>query len=151
MCRTRSLAAESANWCYDNFVSHRSLKSADDVRTQLGRIMARCRRLVSRIQSSVAPRGRYNLAMVSTEFGAKEYYINLRKVLVEGFFMQVAHLEPTGHYLTVKDNQACFQPLLLGVLVCACDGALTLAGRCAGCGSPSEHLPAEQAGVGAVQ
>lgn len=25
--------------------------------------------------------------------------------MVTGFFMQVAHLERTGHYLTVKDNQ----------------------------------------------
>ena len=29
----------------------------------------------------------------------------LRKALVAGFFMQVAHLEKNGQYLTVKDNQ----------------------------------------------
>lgn len=25
--------------------------------------------------------------------------------MLAGYFMQVAHLERTGHYLTVKDNQ----------------------------------------------
>ena len=29
------------HWCYENFVNYRSLKSADNVRTQLGRIMDR--------------------------------------------------------------------------------------------------------------
>jgi hypothetical protein len=28
-----------------------------------------------------------------------------RKSITSGFFMQVAHLERTGHYLTAKDNQ----------------------------------------------
>lgn len=27
--------------------------------------------------------------------------------MLAGYFMQVAHLEKTGHYLTVKDNQVC--------------------------------------------
>merc|ERR1712066_692860 len=43
--------------------------------------------------------------MISTDFQDKEYYPNIRKCLVAGFFMQVAHLEKSGHYLTVKDNQ----------------------------------------------
>ncbi|XP_070539984.1 putative pre-mRNA-splicing factor ATP-dependent RNA helicase PRP1 [Ptychodera flava] len=80
--------AEDAQWCYDNFVQYRSLKSADNVRQQLARIM-----------------DRFNLKRTSTEFTSKDYYLNIRKALVLGFFMQVAHLERTGHYLTVKDNQ----------------------------------------------
>ncbi|XP_002734003.1 putative pre-mRNA-splicing factor ATP-dependent RNA helicase PRP1 [Saccoglossus kowalevskii] len=79
---------EDAQWCYDNFVQYRSLKSADNVRQQLARIM-----------------DRFNLKRTSTEFTSKDYYLNIRKALVSGFFMQVAHLERTGHYLTVKDNQ----------------------------------------------
>jgi hypothetical protein len=50
---------------------------------------------------------------ISTDFQSKDYYVNLRKCLIEGFFMQVAHLERTGHYLTVKDNQVCFDLLFL--------------------------------------
>ncbi|XP_043918118.1 pre-mRNA-splicing factor ATP-dependent RNA helicase DHX15 [Protopterus annectens] len=79
---------ESVQWCYDNFINYRSLMSADNVRQQLSRIM-----------------DRFNLPRRSTEFTSRDYYINIRKALVTGFFMQVAHLERTGHYLTVKDNQ----------------------------------------------
>lgn len=28
--------------------------------------------------------------------------------MLAGYFMQVAHLEKTGHYLTVKDNQVSY-------------------------------------------
>jgi len=79
---------EDTQWCYDNFISFRSLKSADDVRQQLARIM-----------------DRFNLKRTSTDFNSRDYYINIRKALVAGYFMQVAHLERTGHYLTAKDNQ----------------------------------------------
>nr|CDS28337.1 pre mRNA splicing factor ATP dependent [Hymenolepis microstoma] len=79
---------EDPQWCYDNFINLRSLKSADNVRVQLSRIM-----------------DRFSLRRSSTEFSSRDYYLNIRKALVSGFFMQVAHLERTGHYLTVKDNQ----------------------------------------------
>ncbi|KAJ7378807.1 Pre-mRNA-splicing factor ATP-dependent RNA helicase dhx15 [Desmophyllum pertusum] len=79
---------EDLQWCYDNFIQQRSLKSADNVRQQLTRIM-----------------DRFNLARRSTDFNSRDYYVNIRKALVAGFFMQVAHLERSGHYLTVKDNQ----------------------------------------------
>uniref|UniRef100_A0A8C5EP97 RNA helicase n=1 Tax=Gouania willdenowi TaxID=441366 RepID=A0A8C5EP97_GOUWI len=79
---------DSNQWCYDNFVNYRSLASADNVRMQLSRIM-----------------DRFNLPRRSTEFTSRDYYINIRRALCTGFFMQVAHLERTGHYLTVKDNQ----------------------------------------------
>ncbi|XP_054167487.1 putative pre-mRNA-splicing factor ATP-dependent RNA helicase PRP1 [Oppia nitens] len=79
---------DDPNWCYENFINFRSLKSADNVRQQLSRIM-----------------DRFNLKRISTDFTSREYYINIRKALISGYFMQVAHLERTGHYLTVKDNQ----------------------------------------------
>jgi len=79
---------ESMQWCYDNFINYRSLKSSDNVRQQLSRIM-----------------DRFNLRRSSTDFTSRDYYINIRKALVAGFFMQIAHLERTGHYLTAKDNQ----------------------------------------------
>ncbi|XP_054608545.1 pre-mRNA-splicing factor ATP-dependent RNA helicase DHX15 [Dunckerocampus dactyliophorus] len=79
---------ESSQWCYENFVSYRSLMSADNVRFQLCRIMER-----------------FGLPRRSCGHNCREYYTNIRRMLVTGFFMQVAHLEHTGHYLTVKDNQ----------------------------------------------
>ncbi|KAF5198001.1 Atp-dependent rna helicase dhx8 [Thalictrum thalictroides] len=79
---------EDSQWCYDNFVNYRAMKSADNVRQQLVRIMAR-----------------FNLKLCSTDFNSRDYYVNIRKAMLAGYFMQVAHLERTGHYLTVKDNQ----------------------------------------------
>ena len=79
---------EDPLWCNDNFVNQRVLKDADNVRQQLVRIMVR-----------------FNLRLCSTDFNSRYYYINIRKAMVAGYFMQVAHLERTGHYLTVKDNQ----------------------------------------------
>ncbi|KAJ3289164.1 hypothetical protein HK104_007684 [Borealophlyctis nickersoniae] len=79
---------EDAQWCYKNYLNARSLKNADNVRSQLLRIMER--------------RG---LEMVSTDFEDKNYYRNIRLALTAGFFMQVAHLEEKGNYLTCKDNQ----------------------------------------------
>ncbi|XP_022802651.1 pre-mRNA-splicing factor ATP-dependent RNA helicase DHX15-like [Stylophora pistillata] len=62
---------DDTQWCYDNFIQHRSLKSADNVRQQLTRIM-----------------DRFNLARRSTDFNSRDYYVNIRKALVTGFFMQ---------------------------------------------------------------
>ncbi len=48
---------------------------------------------------------RFELKRASTDFASRDYYINIRKALVTGFFMQTAHLQRSGHYLTVKDHQ----------------------------------------------
>ncbi|GMQ00351.1 hypothetical protein CsSME_00047469 [Camellia sinensis var. sinensis] len=48
---------------------------------------------------------RFNFKQCSTDFNSRDYYINIKKAILVGYFMQVAHLEHTGHYLTVKDNQ----------------------------------------------
>ncbi|PIO25806.1 hypothetical protein AB205_0080740 [Aquarana catesbeiana] len=63
---------ESSQWCYDNFINYRSLMSADNVRQQLSRIM-----------------DRFNLPRRSTDFTSRDYYVNIRKALVTGYFMQV--------------------------------------------------------------
>lgn len=51
---------------------------------------------------------RVGVQLVSTEFNSKDYYLNIRKAMTAGYFMQIAHLERTGHYLTVKDNQMVY-------------------------------------------
>ena len=81
-------AGESKDWCWDNFISDRSIRQAGSVREQLQRILTRLQ-----------------VPLVSTDFKDPQYYVNIRKCVVSGMFMQVAHLERTGHYLTVKDNQ----------------------------------------------
>lgn len=77
-----------SKWCYDNFINHRSMKQADDVRDQLLRIM-----------------NRMNIGLISTDFSSKSYHKNIRKCLVAGLFMRVARLERNGKYLTCKDEQ----------------------------------------------
>ena len=76
-------------WCHDHFVSLRALQSADNVRQQLKRIMET-----------------HEIELVSVPFEDKNYYTNIRRALVAGFFMQVAMKEGSSKtYVTVKDNQ----------------------------------------------
>jgi len=81
---------EDSKWCYENFINHRSIKSATNVRNQLMRIM-----------------NKIGLEINTTEYkgNGKHYYNNICRALASGFFMQVAHHEKSGHYLTLKDNQ----------------------------------------------
>ncbi|KAI9912327.1 hypothetical protein PsorP6_006171 [Peronosclerospora sorghi] len=76
-------------WCYDNYLNHRSLQSAVNVRDQLIRNM---KRLELPTQSSL-------------DLHSPHYYPNIIKALVSGFFMQIAHRQPTNEFMTVKDNQ----------------------------------------------
>jgi len=51
---------------------------------------------------------RFEIDLLSTD-DMRKYYVNIRKALVCGFFMQVAHKEGTNkgaEYLTFKDNQS---------------------------------------------
>lgn len=79
---------EGKDWCYDNFINYRSMQSAENVRQQLARIMVKLK-----------------LPLVSADFSSNDYYTNIKKSLCAGLFMQVAHKQTQGHYLTVKDHQ----------------------------------------------
>lgn len=76
------------NWAWINYLSARALQQAENVRAQLQRTMER-----------------FELDLISLD-DQKKLFVNIRKSLVAGFFMQVAHKEgEKGNYLTVKDNQ----------------------------------------------
>ncbi|KAH8990458.1 P-loop containing nucleoside triphosphate hydrolase protein [Lactarius akahatsu] len=79
------------NWSWNNYLSARSLSQADNVRSQLLRIMERL-----------------EIGVVTKSYEDQtRHYMNIRKALVCGFFMQVAHKEgEKGSYITIKDNQA---------------------------------------------
>jgi len=82
--------ADQKGFCHQHFLSLRALQSADNVRQQLKRIMEK-----------------NELELVSTDFQDKDYYTNIRRALVAGFFMQIAKKEGTGKtYKTVKDDQS---------------------------------------------
>ncbi|KAI0000128.1 pre-mRNA-splicing factor ATP-dependent RNA helicase PRP43 [Russula compacta] len=78
------------NWAWDNYISARSLAQADNIRTQLLRIMERL-----------------DIDLVSKSYkNQTQHHTDIRKALVCGYFMQVARKEgEKGSYLTVKDNQ----------------------------------------------
>ena len=80
---------QRGKWCYDNYVSARALSSAVSVRRQLERIL---RKLGFDVTNGY-------------DVGNTYYFVNIRKCVLSGFFMLVAHRERTGHYLTIKDNQ----------------------------------------------
>lgn len=80
---------QDKNWTWQNFLSQRALSQADNVRSQLRRSMEK-----------------FDLELCSTAWEDKQYWINIRKALTCGFFMQTAHREgEKGAYNTVKDNQ----------------------------------------------
>ncbi|CAI4218149.1 unnamed protein product [Parascedosporium putredinis] len=82
--------SDARAWCHQHFLNFRHLSSADSVRAQLKRIMET-----------------HNLELMSTPFEDKNYYTNIRRCLLTGFFMQVALRNPSAKvYYTVKDNQA---------------------------------------------
>ncbi len=81
---------DARKWCHEHFLSFRHLSTADDVRAQLKRIMET-----------------NEVELMSTPFQDKNYYTNIRRALLAGFFMQVAMAEGTNKkiYKTVKDDQ----------------------------------------------
>jgi pre-mRNA-splicing factor ATP-dependent RNA helicase DHX15/PRP43 len=81
---------EKRQWCWDNFISERSMISAMNVRNQLLGVMKRLD--VPVVSSDVKGDGSF----ASTD---------IRKALTAGMFMQVAHRKRSGEYLTIKDNQ----------------------------------------------
>ena len=79
--------ADQARWARKNFLQLRSLKAADSVRAQLARIMKRL-----------------DVPLLSNDYASPEYAPSIRKAILAGYFMQVAHLERKS-YVVVKDNQ----------------------------------------------
>jgi len=78
----------ASQFCWDNFLNERALKQADSVRSQLCQLMTKQR-----------------LPLTSLPFTSPSYYLNIRRCLIAGFFMQAAKLERGGSYTTLKDNQ----------------------------------------------
>ncbi|KAK2960604.1 putative Pre-mRNA-splicing factor ATP-dependent RNA helicase ddx-15 [Blattamonas nauphoetae] len=75
------------DWSHRNFLNERNLRTADNIRIQLSRLMSRLK-----------------LPLTSTDFESPHYYSNIRKALTAGFFMQVAVHQRKNEYITMKDN-----------------------------------------------
>lgn len=79
---------ENAEWCFRNFLSFRNLKSAVSIRSQLANIMVKC-----------------NLRIHYLPVSNSLYSTMVRKSILAGYFTQVAHLQKSGNYMVVRDNQ----------------------------------------------
>lgn len=79
---------QNKKWCFKNFLSDRNLKSALRVRQQLKRIMLK-----------------NGLPIISMPENSPLYSTVIRKAFLSGYFTQVAHLQKSGNYMVVRDNQ----------------------------------------------
>ncbi|KAF1766657.1 hypothetical protein GCK72_006615 [Caenorhabditis remanei] len=70
----------SQRWCIENYVQHRTMKRARDVRDQLVGLLER----------------------VEIELKSSTDTIKIRKAITAGYFYNVSKLDNTGHYKTVK-------------------------------------------------
>ncbi|KAL1459627.1 hypothetical protein WDU94_011591 [Cyamophila willieti] len=74
----------STQWCYENFIQHRSMKRSRDVREQL----------IGLVQ-------RVEMELVSNPTET----VNIRKAITAGYFYHIAKLSKSGNYKTAKHNQ----------------------------------------------
>ncbi|XP_070581669.1 pre-mRNA-splicing factor ATP-dependent RNA helicase DHX16-like [Ptychodera flava] len=74
----------STQWCFENFIQHRSMRRARDVREQLEGLMERV-----------------EIPITSNPHDT----INIRKAVTAGFFYHTARLSKSGQYKTVKHQQ----------------------------------------------
>lgn len=90
-------ASGAGQWCWENFINFRALKTAQHTRSQLVRLMRRA-----------------GMQLNSTDTNDVEYSENIRRAVLSGYFMQVAFKEgrqrmASGYskdaYKVVKDNQ----------------------------------------------
>jgi len=74
----------SMHWCYENFIQHRSMKRARDIREQLQSLLERVDiEEVSNVNDNEA----------------------IRKCICSGFFYHTGKLQKSGNYRTIKHNQ----------------------------------------------
>ncbi|XP_055897569.1 pre-mRNA-splicing factor ATP-dependent RNA helicase DHX16-like isoform X1 [Biomphalaria glabrata] len=74
----------STQWCYENYIQHRSMKRARDVRDQL-------EGLLERVEIEVTSNPSDTVA--------------IRKAITAGYFYHTVHLTKGGQYKTVKSHQ----------------------------------------------
>ena len=77
----------SVQWCFENYIQHRSMKRARDVREQLESLLERVE-----ISPSSNPLD----------------VIAIRKAITAGYFYHAARLSKSGQYQTVKQHQTVY-------------------------------------------
>ncbi|KAL6044079.1 putative pre-mRNA-splicing factor ATP-dependent RNA helicase dhx16 [Balamuthia mandrillaris] len=77
-------SGHSVQWCFENFIQHRSMRRARDVRDQLEGLIER----------------------VEIEPCSTTDTVSIRKAIAAGFFYHTAKLQRSGSYKTLKHKQA---------------------------------------------
>jgi pre-mRNA-splicing factor ATP-dependent RNA helicase DHX15/PRP43 len=99
-------------WAWNNYLSAHSLSEADNVRSQLLRIMERLginlnmehlETNMERLEIGTAHLGINPMARSHND--QTQHFVNIRKALVSGYFMQVAHKEGENAPYLTEDNQ----------------------------------------------
>lgn len=72
------------DWCFKNYLNHRHLKSADDVRDQLKVILEKMN------------------IFVKDDIPINTHTISIKKCILTGYFTQVSILQKNNVYLTSK-------------------------------------------------
>ena len=75
----------STQWCFENFIQHRSMKRSRDIRDQLLGLLERV---------EIEPKSNLNDADA------------IRKCITSGFFYHTAKLQKGGNYKTIKHQQS---------------------------------------------
>lgn len=77
------------DWCWKNYLNFRALKQANDIKKQLERILQQ-----------------QGCKTVGKPMTHPDYYVDIRKCILSGFFMQCCcQQRGTGTYTTLKDDQ----------------------------------------------
>eukprot|EP01087_Luapelamoeba_hula_P023884 TRINITY_DN8905_c0_g1_i1.p1 TRINITY_DN8905_c0_g1~~TRINITY_DN8905_c0_g1_i1.p1 ORF type:complete len:1059 (-),score=225.88 TRINITY_DN8905_c0_g1_i1:78-3254(-) len=74
----------NVQWCFENFIQHRSMMRARDVRDQLANLLER----------------------VEIELTSSSDHATIRKAVTAGFFYHTARLQGSGSYRTLKQKQS---------------------------------------------
>ena len=87
---------DKSEWCWQNYLQYRSLSSAINVRNQL----------VNLCQRNGIPLVSPHNEDPAAKSGSYAYNMRIKRALLTGYFMQVAHKDVRGNgYTTSKDNQ----------------------------------------------
>ena len=78
---------KNKHWCINNFISQRNMSSADNIRSQLQRMLVK-----------------NGFEMQSIDKTDKKFSMKIRKTILSGYFTQIAHLQKNGNYIIIKDN-----------------------------------------------
>lgn len=97
-------ANHSAQWCNDNFIQYRTMKRARDVRDQLESLLEKVEIPVVRNIQNLFFYHYVNLLIMNSFQTSNDDPMAIRKAIASGYFYNVATLDKSGGYKTVRNR-----------------------------------------------